>query len=73
MDNKQLFAAQALKDHYMGRIMASDDEGSTVQSEIHLMETGKNLLENFNLEPSLHHKKSSSGIYFFFKKLKKNT
>lgn len=42
MDNKQLFAAQALKEHFKGRIMASDDEeGSTVQSEIHLMETGK--------------------------------
>lgn len=42
MDNKQLFAAEALKDDHfsMGRIMASDD-GSTVQSELHLMETGK--------------------------------
>lgn len=40
MDNKQLFAAEALKeDHYMGRIMASDD-GSAVQTELHLMETG---------------------------------
>lgn len=42
MDNKQLFAAEALKDDHfsMGRIMASVD-GSTVQSELHLMETGK--------------------------------
>lgn len=50
MDNKQLFAAQALKDHFMGRIMAADDEGSTVQSEIHLMETGKIFFEIVNLE-----------------------
>jgi hypothetical protein len=36
-----VFAAKALKVHQMGRILTVEDNGSAIQSELNLIETGK--------------------------------